>query len=81
VRAMETDAQQRDVARERLPRRDDPAGQDASSSSRTSADRAGASFLHEMTQQTHGVRDGNMSMSARLAQNRHTNQKSHDSFL
>jgi hypothetical protein len=42
----------------------------------------GASFLHEITQKTHGVRDGNnMSMAARLAQNRHTNQKSHDSFL
>lgn len=81
VRAMETDAQQRDATRERLPRRDDPTGQDKSSSTSTDAQRPGASFLHEMTQKTHGVRDGNMSMASRLAQNRHTNQKSHDSFL
>ena len=43
--------------------------------------RGRATFLHDMTKQTHGIDDGGMSLSARVAQNRHTNQRSHDSFL
>jgi len=75
LREMETDAQHRHAARERLS----SAKQDEKAP--FSADRGDGSFLLAMRQETHGVRDGNMSMSERLAQNRHTNQKSHESFL
>ena len=41
-----------------------------------------ASFLDDITKQTHGISgDGSASLSARVAQNRHTNQRLHDSFL
>jgi len=40
----------------------------------------GASFITEMTKATHGI-SGNLSLSDRLKQNRHTNQRSHESFL
>jgi hypothetical protein len=39
-----------------------------------------ASFLKDITQQTHGI-SGVTSLSARVAENRHTNQRLHDSFL
>jgi hypothetical protein len=41
-----------------------------------------ASFLSDITKQTHGISgSGSASLSARVAQNRHTNQRLHDSFL
>jgi beta-phosphoglucomutase-like phosphatase (HAD superfamily) len=43
-----------------------------------------ASFLSDITKQTHGIISGSgsaRSLSARVAQNRHTNQRLHDSFL
>ena len=44
--------------------------------------KAGASFLTDMTKRTHGITDESAaSLSERLAQNRHTNQRSHESFL
>jgi len=42
--------------------------------------RKGASFLNDITASTHGI-DGPSSLSSRVAQNRHTNQRLHDSFL
>ena len=42
---------------------------------------AKASFLHDMTQKTHGISGDGPSLSSRVAQNRHTNQRRHDSFL
>jgi hypothetical protein len=42
---------------------------------------AKASFLHDMTQKTHGISGDGPSLSSRVAQNRHTNQRHHDSFL
>jgi hypothetical protein len=44
--------------------------------------RGNASFLTDMTRRTHGISgEGSTSLSARVAQNRHTNQRLHDSFL
>jgi hypothetical protein len=41
-----------------------------------------ASFLNDITKETHGISGGgSASLSARVAQNRHTNQRLHDSFL
>ena len=41
-----------------------------------------ASFLTDMTRRTHGISgEGSSSLSARVAQNRHTNQRLHDTFL
>jgi hypothetical protein len=40
----------------------------------------GAAFLNDITKQTHGLA-GNESLSSRVAQNRHTNQRLHDSFM
>jgi N-terminal domain of CBF1 interacting co-repressor CIR len=42
--------------------------------------RQSASFLHRMAQETHGVRGEYQSMAARVAQNRHTNQRPDESF-
>jgi len=42
--------------------------------------RKGASFLNDITSRTHGI-DGPSSLSSRVAQNRHTNQRLNDSFL
>jgi hypothetical protein len=39
-----------------------------------------ASFLNDLTKQTHGIA-GKESLSSRVAQNRHTNQRLNDSFL
>lgn len=39
-----------------------------------------ASFLQDMAERTHGIRDGG-SLAKRVAQNRHTNQKLSDGFL
>lgn len=44
--------------------------------------RQGASFLTDMTKQTHGIAgNSSVSLSERLRQNIHTNQRSHESFL
>lgn len=43
-------------------------------------ERQSAAFLHRMAQQTHGVRGEYKSMAARVAQNRHTNQRPDESF-
>lgn len=40
-----------------------------------------ASFITEMTKATHGIGDNSAPLSERLRQNRHTNQRSHESFL
>mmetsp|Transcript_27822 Transcript_27822/g.52180 ORF Transcript_27822/g.52180 Transcript_27822/m.52180 type:complete len:519 (+) Transcript_27822:55-1611(+) len=42
--------------------------------------RGNASFLNDIAKHTHGIH-GNESMSSRVAQNRHTNQRLHDSFF
>ena len=75
---MKADARRRDEmmttkASSRRPDNDD--------SDEKVPERGRASFLQDMTKQTHGVGDGGMSLSDRVAQNRHTNQRSHDSFL
>jgi hypothetical protein len=42
----------------------------------------GASFIADMTKRTHGITgNASTSLSERLQQNRHTNQRSHESFL
>jgi hypothetical protein len=43
--------------------------------------RGDASFLKDITRQTHGIGEGGQTLSSRVAQNRHTNQRLHDSFL
>ena len=43
-------------------------------------ERKSAAFLHKMAQQTHGIRGEQQSMAERVAQNRHTNQRTHDSY-
>lgn len=44
--------------------------------------RKGASFLADMAKQTHGITgNSSASLSERLRQNRHTNQRTHESFL
>lgn len=49
---------------------------------RGSSDRKGASFLSEITSRVNGINsEDQSSLSARVAQNRHTNQRLHDSFL
>jgi N-terminal domain of CBF1 interacting co-repressor CIR len=40
-----------------------------------------ANFLHDITRRTHGIAEGGASLSSRVAQNRYTNQRSHESFL
>lgn len=46
------------------------------------ADRKGASFLSEITSRVNGINsEDQSSLSSRVAQNRHTNQRLHDSFL
>ena len=40
-----------------------------------------ATFLTDMTRQVHGIGEGGQNLSARVAQNRHTNQRLHDQFL
>ena len=40
-----------------------------------------AAFLTDMTRQVHGIGEGGGNLSARVAQNRHTNQRLHDKFL
>jgi hypothetical protein len=74
LRAMEVDAQRQDDNRRRLTssisREDEGPG------------RASASFLRDVRQTTHGIRGDSNSMSERLQQNRHTNQRlDSDSFL
>mmetsp|Transcript_86173 Transcript_86173/g.248845 ORF Transcript_86173/g.248845 Transcript_86173/m.248845 type:complete len:527 (-) Transcript_86173:94-1674(-) len=72
---MQTNARKRDEhrSRDQGPRKYDdgseaPRGRDAS-------------FLKEMTQRAHGIGEGGQSMSSRVAQNRHTNQRGHESFF
>mmetsp|Transcript_24200 Transcript_24200/g.40076 ORF Transcript_24200/g.40076 Transcript_24200/m.40076 type:complete len:475 (-) Transcript_24200:110-1534(-) len=43
-------------------------------------ERKSAAFLHRMAQETHGI-GAERSMAARVAQNKHTNQKSSDAFF
>jgi hypothetical protein len=40
-----------------------------------------ANFLQDLTRRTHGIAEGGASLSSRVAQNRYTNQRSHESFL
>jgi hypothetical protein len=42
---------------------------------------ADASFLKDITRQTHGIGEGSQTLASRVAQNRHTNQRLHDSFF
>lgn len=68
-------------------KREDRMGQQASyrkkdgEEEKTSSKR-GASFLNDITTSAHGITsDEPSSLSSRVAQNRHTNQRLHDSFL
>jgi len=78
LQEMQADARQRDetmklhAAYRRKPDEDDD----------EAPTKGKASFLDDITKQTHGISgDGSASLSARVAQNRHTNQRLHDSFL
>lgn len=46
-----------------------------------SSERKGASFLSEISTKVNGMNASGSSLSSRVAQNRHTNQRLHDSFL
>ncbi|KAG7364850.1 CBF1 interacting co-repressor CIR family protein [Nitzschia inconspicua] len=46
----------------------------------TAGGKGSASFLNDISKQTHGIA-GNESLSSRVAQNRHTNQRLHDAFM
>jgi len=46
-----------------------------------SSERKGASFLSEINNKVNGMNADGSSLSSRVAQNRHTNQRLHDSFL
>lgn len=75
---MQADARKREerMGRHASHRRTDSAEEERSAS------RGGASFLDHITKQTHGISGGgSSSLSARVAQNRHTNQRLHDTFL
>ena len=43
--------------------------------------RGGGSFLNDMKREAHGIDGTGLSMCDRIQQNRHTNQRSHESFL
>ena len=68
-------AAQRDRHVQRKRQEDDKEEKTSPPSSRSAA------FLHEVTQQAHGITKGEQSMSERLRQNRSTNQRSNDAFL
>lgn len=70
---MQANAKKREEARSRGGQRKDE--EDYRPRSRD------ASFLKDITRQSHGIGDGVQSLSSRVAQNRHTNQRLHDSFL
>jgi hypothetical protein len=46
-----------------------------------SSDRGNPYFLNDLAKQTHGIGDESATLASRVAQNRHTNQRLHDSFL
>lgn len=77
LQAMERDASKRDellnqaVAAKRRHHDDDEHAAHSSGK---------ASFLQDMAEQTHGIREGG-SLASRVAKNRHTNQKLSDKFL
>jgi len=76
LKAMQSDASKRDEALNRAVASKQYHGDDdehAPSSGK-------ASFLQDMAERTHGIRDGG-SLASRVAQNRHTNQKLSDGFL
>ena len=76
LKQMESDARTREdrMGRQASYRKED--GEDESS------DRKGASFLSEITSRVNGINsEDQSSLSSRVAQNRHTNQRLHDSFL
>jgi hypothetical protein len=73
LEAMQRDASKRDqLLHERKTSRHND-GEHAPSSGK-------ASFLQEMAERTHGIREGG-SLASRVAQNRHSNQKLTDSFF
>jgi hypothetical protein len=78
LQQMQVDARKRDVrmGQQASHRKQDDDGDLGSSS------RRGASFLNEITSSVNGITsDQHSSLSSRVAQNRHTNQRLHDSFL
>lgn len=77
LQEMQADARKRDenMKRQAFRTRKEDEDEDKPSSGQ-------ASFLNDITTQTHGIKGaGSLSLSARVAQNRHTNQRLHDSFL
>lgn len=78
LKQMQTDARKREgrMEQQALSRKRDNVDETEASS------RKGASFLNEITTSVNGITsDGHSSLSSRVAQNRHTNQRLHDSFL
>eukprot|EP00980_Cylindrotheca_fusiformis_P028998 scaffold22692_cov198-Cylindrotheca_fusiformis.AAC.2 len=77
IREMQEDARKRDErARHQISKQHEEDEEAAPAPSKQ-----GASFLTEMTKRTHGITgDSSVSLSERLRQNRHTNQRSHESF-
>jgi hypothetical protein len=78
LKQMQTDARKREgrMEQQALHRKQDNDDEMGSSSKR------GASFLNDITTRVNGIAsDGHSSLSSRVAQNRHTNQRLHDSFL
>jgi hypothetical protein len=74
---MQSDARKREDSRHHLKKY-----YDNEDDTITNKSRKGASFLSDMSKQTHGITgNASKSLSERLRQNRHTNQRSHESFL
>ena len=78
LQQMQANARTRgDQMVQKVSRRSEDAGEQAAASSGR-----GASFLKDITTTAHGIGSNETaSLSARVAQNRHTNQRLHDSFL
>jgi hypothetical protein len=76
LRQMQTDAKTRE---DRMGRQASYRKNDVDEEKEAST-RKGASFLNDITKGAHGL-EGNNSLSSRVAQNRHTQQRLHDNFL
>lgn len=77
LEAMARDASKRDELLNRAVAAKSRHGGDAEHAAPSSGK---ASFLQDMAERTHGIRDGG-SLASRVAKNRHTNQKLSEDFL
>lgn len=77
---MQANAEKRDQHRLQQTESSAKGKADDAAAANAGAPKANASFLKDLTQEAHGL-TGSSSLSSRVAQNRHTNQRLHDSFL